>query len=77
MRRQLQTRAFERVAPVGKKILGEFPRTQVSLAEAKMGFVSLLRLAFAGGDGLSLTFPRQDKKNAEALAGALREAPIA
>ena len=33
--------------------------------------VSLLRLAFAGGDGMSLTFPRQDKRNAESLAAAL------
>jgi hypothetical protein len=61
----------------GKKILGELPREQVSLAEAEMGFVSTLRLAFAQGDGLSLTFPKQDKKNAESLAAALRQAPTA
>ncbi|MDZ5444734.1 hypothetical protein U2F26_18625 [Micromonospora sp. 4G57] len=57
----------------GKKVLGEVPREQVSLAEAKMGVVSLLRLAFgSAGDGVALTFPRVDKKNAEALAEALR-----
>ena len=57
----------------GKKVLGEVPREHVSLAEAKMGVVSLLRLAFGtAGDGVALTFPRVDKKNAEALAEALR-----
>jgi hypothetical protein len=57
----------------GKKVLGEVPRDQVSLAEAKMGIVSLLRVAFGtAGDGVALTFPRVDKKNAEALAEALR-----
>jgi hypothetical protein len=57
----------------GKKVLGEVPREQVSLAEAKMGVVSLLRIAFgAEGDGVALTFPRVDKKNAEALAAALQ-----
>ncbi|PWU46051.1 hypothetical protein DLE60_08810 [Micromonospora globispora] len=62
----------------GKKVLGEVPREQVSLAEAKMGVVSLLRLAFgAAGDGVALTFPRVDKKNAESLAEALRHAPAA
>ncbi|MFE9690223.1 hypothetical protein [Micromonospora sp. NPDC005806] len=62
----------------GKKVLGEVPREQVSLAEAKMGVVSLLRLAFgAPGDGVALTFPRVDKKNAESLADALRQAPAA
>jgi hypothetical protein len=62
----------------GKKVLGEVPREQVSLAEAKMGVVSLLRLAFGTpGDGVALTFPRVDKKNAEALAEALRQAPAA
>jgi hypothetical protein len=59
----------------GKKVLGELPRAEVSLAEAKMGVVSLLRLAFAAGDGLSLTFPRVDKKDAESLARALQQAP--
>jgi hypothetical protein len=60
----------------GKNVLGEVPREQVSLAEAKFGVVSLLRLAFGtAGDGVSLTFPRVDKKNAESLAAALRQAP--
>lgn len=62
----------------GKKVLGEVPREQVSLAEAKMGVVSLLRLEFGTpGDGVALTFPRVDKKNAESLAEALRRAPVA
>jgi hypothetical protein len=62
----------------GKKVLGEVPREQVSLAEAKMGVVSLLRLAFGtAGDGVALTFPRVDKKNAEALAAALRQPSVA
>lgn len=56
----------------GTKILGQVPRELVSLAETKMGIVSLLRIAFgANGDGVALTFPRVDKKNAEALATAL------
>jgi len=60
----------------GKKVLGEVPREQVSLAEAKMGVVSLVRVAFGTpGDGVALTFPRVDKKNAEALATALGWAP--
>jgi hypothetical protein len=54
------------------------PREQVSLAEAKIGVVSLLRLAFGtSGDGVALTFPRVDKKNAESLAAALGQAPAA
>lgn len=61
----------------GKTILGELPRAEVSLAEAKMGLVSLLRLAFAQGGGVSLTFPRVDKKNAEELAQALQQTPVA
>jgi hypothetical protein len=62
----------------GKKVLGEVPREQVSLAEAKIGVVSLLRLAFGtSGDGVALTFPRVDKKNAESLAAALGQAPAA
>ncbi len=62
----------------GTQILGEVPRDQVSLAEAKIGVVSQLRIAFGTeGDGISVTFPRIDKKNAEALAAALREAPAA
>jgi hypothetical protein len=62
----------------GSKVLGEVPSDQVSLAETKMGVVSLLRIAFgASGDGVALTFPRVDKKNAEALAAALRPASVA
>jgi hypothetical protein len=62
----------------GKKVLGEVPREHVSLAEAKMGIVSLVRVAFGTpGDGVALTFPRVDKKNAESLAEALQHAPVA
>ena len=62
----------------GKKTVGEVPREQVSLAEVKFGVVTLLRIAFGGeGDGVALTFPRVDKKNAEALASALGHAPAA
>ena len=58
----------------GKNVLGEVPRERVSLAEVKMGVVSLLRVSFGTpGDGVALTFPRVDKKNAEALAGALQQ----
>jgi hypothetical protein len=62
----------------GRKVIGEVPRDQISLAEAKMGVASLLRIAFGNqGDGVALTFPRVDKKNAEAFAeglgGAQRE----
>jgi len=40
----------------GKKVLGEVPRDRVSLAEEKMGIVSLLRISFgAPGDGVALT----------------------
>ncbi|NUR74182.1 MAG: hypothetical protein HOU81_25515 [Hamadaea sp.] len=57
----------------GGKVLGEVSRDQLALAEAKMGVVSLLRISFGtSGDGVSLTFPRVDKKNAESLATALR-----
>nr|WP_221373994.1 hypothetical protein [Actinoplanes polyasparticus] len=60
----------------GAGVLGQIPRDQVTLAEAKLGVVSLIRIAFGdGGDGISLTFPRIDKKNAQALADALREKP--
>lgn len=56
----------------GKKILGEVPRAYAALAEVKMGYVSLVRIAFGGqGDGIALTFPRTDKKNAAALAAVL------
>ncbi|PYC65373.1 hypothetical protein C7C45_28860 [Micromonospora arborensis] len=62
----------------GVGVLGEVAREHVALAEAKIGIVSLLRLAFGGaGDGVTLTFPRVDKKNAEALAAALPPAPTA
>jgi hypothetical protein len=61
----------------GKKVLGEVPREFVSVAEVKMGVVSLVRVAFGNqGDGVALTFPRVDKKNAESLATALQQAPI-
>jgi hypothetical protein len=57
----------------GKQVLAEVPREQVTLAETKMGVVSLLRIAFGTeGDGVALTFPRVDKKNAESLAAALQ-----
>jgi hypothetical protein len=62
----------------GKKVLGEMPRQYVALAEVKMGVVSLVRIAFGNaGDGIALTFPRVDKKNAEALAAALQQPPVA
>ncbi|MFG1837151.1 hypothetical protein ACGFH8_01795 [Micromonospora sp. NPDC049175] len=62
----------------GTGVLGEVPREHIALAEAKIGVVSLLRLAFGGaGDGITLTFPRVDKKNAEALAAALAPVPTA
>ena len=61
----------------GKTVLGAVGREVVALAEVKMGFVSLLRIAFgAQGDGVALTFPRAEKKNAEALAQALQQAPV-
>ena len=60
----------------GARVLGEVPREQVSLAESTIGVVSLLRIAFGtAGDGVALTFPRVDKKNAEAFAAALRGIP--
>jgi hypothetical protein len=59
----------------GKKVIGEVPRDQIALAETKFATVSLVRIAFgAAGDGVALTFPRVDKKNAEALAAALQPA---
>ncbi len=62
----------------GQRVLGEVPREEVSLAESKIGVVSLLRIAFGtSGDGVALTFPRLDKKNAESLAAALQPAPTA
>lgn len=57
----------------GKEVLAEVPREHVTLIETKMGVVSLLRIAFGTeGDGVTLTFPRVDKKNAESLAAALQ-----
>ncbi|GAA2500479.1 hypothetical protein [Winogradskya humida] len=63
----------------GKRIIGELPRNQVTLAESKFATMSVLRLAFGDqeGDGISLTFPRVDKKNAESLAAALQHTPVA
>jgi hypothetical protein len=62
----------------GKKVLGDVPRQIVSLAEVRMGVVSLVRIAFGTqGEGLALTFPRVDRRNAEALAQALQQAPVA
>jgi hypothetical protein len=62
----------------GTKFLGEVPREYVSLVETKMGMMSLLRLSFgAPGSGVALTFPRQDKKNAEMLAAALNQTAVA
>ncbi|WP_250038395.1 hypothetical protein [Paractinoplanes maris] len=61
----------------GKTLLGEIARDQVTPAETKLGLVSLLRLGFAAGEGVSLTFPRVDRKNAESLAAALQPAPVA
>jgi hypothetical protein len=58
----------------GQKVIGQLARHQVSLAEAKFGTISVLRLAFADGEGVSLTFPRIDKKNAEQLVAALTPA---
>jgi hypothetical protein len=61
----------------GKDVLGEITRDQVRLVEVQMGFMSLLRLGFGSqGDGISLTFPRSDKKNAELLVEALQTAPV-
>ncbi len=62
----------------GSTVLGSVPSDQVSLTESKIGVVSLLRIAFGtSGDGVALTFPRVDKRNAEALAAALRPTPVA
>ena len=63
----------------GKRIIGEVPRAAIGVAEIKMGTVSLVRLAFGpNGDGVALTFPRIDKKNAQQLADALQQqSPVA
>lgn len=62
----------------GKRMIGEVPRTAIQVAEVKMGTVSLVRLAFGmNGDGVALTFPRIDKKNAQQLADALQQSPVA
>jgi len=56
----------------GKKVLGEVAREDLALAETKSGVMTLLRVSFgSAGDGVALTFPRVDKKNAESLAAAL------
>jgi len=61
----------------GARVVAEIPVDQVTLVEAKLGIVSVLRLAIGSpDDGVSFTFPRVDKKNAEALAQALK-APAA
>ena len=61
----------------GGKVLGAVAREQVSLAEVRWGVVSLLRIAFGvTGDGVALTFPRVDRKNAQALADALQRTPV-
>jgi hypothetical protein len=59
----------------GDRLLGSIPRTQVSLAGSRFGAVSILRLAFAPGGGVSLTFPRIDRASAEALAAELGPKP--
>jgi hypothetical protein len=57
----------------GKTVHGAVPREQFSLAEAKIGVVSVVRIAFGtAGDGVALTFPLVDKKSAAALAEGLR-----
>jgi hypothetical protein len=57
----------------GDQVLGEVPAKDISLAEVKFGVVSLIRLAFGDdGDGVSLTLPRIDRKNAEAFAEAVK-----
>jgi hypothetical protein len=62
----------------GKKVIGAVPRSEISLAEVKFGTVSLVRVAFATpGDGVALTFPRVDKKNAQQLAEVLQQSPVA
>ncbi|NMO56160.1 hypothetical protein HH310_33905 [Actinoplanes sp. TBRC 11911] len=55
----------------GDELVTIVPRDLLSLAESKLGTVSVLRLSFAGG-GVSLTFPRIDKAGAVALAAELR-----
>ena len=61
----------------GKKVIGEVPRDQVAVAEVKLAMVSQIQLAFGTeGHGVALTFPRSDKKNAEALAQALQPAQV-
>jgi hypothetical protein len=56
----------------GAELLRIVPRDLLSLADSKFGLVSILRLAFASGDGVSLTFARIDKSSAVALAAELR-----
>ncbi|MEU4155373.1 hypothetical protein [Actinoplanes sp. NPDC026670] len=62
----------------GDELLMIVPRELLSLAEAKFGAVSVVRLAFAVG-GVSLTFPLIDRAMAmaKALATELRTPPAA
>ncbi|MEV6487281.1 hypothetical protein AB0M20_01390 [Actinoplanes sp. NPDC051633] len=56
----------------GRKVLGEVPRDQVILSDVKMAVMSVVAIAFGTrGDGVVLTFPRQDQRNAKALVAAL------
>ncbi|SFE90503.1 hypothetical protein SAMN05421541_104356 [Actinoplanes philippinensis] len=57
----------------GDELLMIVPRELVSLAEAKFGVVSVVRVAFAVG-GVSLTFPLVDRGSAKALAAELGRA---
>jgi hypothetical protein len=59
----------------GDRLLMIVPRDLLSLAGSKFGTVSILRLEFAAGGGVSLTFPRIDKSSAVALAAELRATP--
>jgi hypothetical protein len=57
------------------ELLTIVPRELLTLAGSKFGFVSILRLVFASGGGVSLTFPRIDKRSAMSLAAELRPTP--
>jgi len=59
----------------GAELLTIVPRDLLTLVESKFGTVSVLRLAFASGTGVSLTFPRIDKSSAMALAAELQPTP--
>ena len=54
----------------GKKVIGVMPRDEVTLADTKFGTVSVVRLAFVSGGGISLTFPRIDQAAAKQIAAA-------